>query len=58
MGGVHAEFEVNLRERYHYDDPHVGGRIIGWGVMNCIHLAQDKDLWRGLVNTVMKIRVP
>jgi hypothetical protein len=33
-------------------------REIGWSVLNCIDLAQDRDKWRALVNTVMKLRVP
>jgi hypothetical protein len=31
---------------------------IGWDGMDWIELAQDKDQWRALVNTVMKLRVP
>jgi hypothetical protein len=30
---------------------------IGWGAVDCIHLAHDKDQWRGLINTVMNLRV-
>jgi hypothetical protein len=30
---------------------------IGYGGADWIHLAQDRDLWRDLVNTVMKLRV-
>jgi hypothetical protein len=33
-------------------------REIGWGGMDWLHLAQDRDQWRGLVNTVMDLRVP
>jgi hypothetical protein len=30
---------------------------IGWGGMDWIDLAEDRDQWRGLVNTVMNLRV-
>jgi hypothetical protein len=33
-------------------------REIGWGGMDWIDLAQDRDKWRTLVNTVMNLRVP
>jgi hypothetical protein len=33
-------------------------REIEWGGMDWIPLAQDKDQWRALVNTVMNFRVP
>jgi hypothetical protein len=33
-------------------------REIGWGGMDLIDLAQDRDQWRALVNTVMNLWVP
>jgi hypothetical protein len=33
-------------------------RDIGWNGMDWIDLAQDRDQWRTLVNTVMNLRVP
>jgi hypothetical protein len=33
-------------------------REIGFGDVEWIHLAQDRDSWRALVNTVMNPRVP
>jgi hypothetical protein len=33
-------------------------REIGWGGMDWIDLAQDRDQWRALVNTVMNFRGP
>jgi hypothetical protein len=33
-------------------------REIGWGGTDLIHLAQDEDKWRSVVNTVLNLRVP
>jgi hypothetical protein len=42
-------WEVNIK---------MGLREIGWGDMDWIGLAQDRDQWRALVNTVMYLQVP
>jgi hypothetical protein len=33
-------------------------REVGWGGVDWISLAQDRDRWRALLNTVMNIQVP
>jgi hypothetical protein len=33
-------------------------RETGWDGVDCIDLAQDRDQWRALVNTIMNLRVP
>jgi hypothetical protein len=40
------------------DNIKMGLREIGWDGMDWIELAQDRDQWRALVNTVMNLRVP
>jgi hypothetical protein len=32
-------------------------REIGWGGMDWVHLAQDGDQWRAVVNAVMNLQV-
>jgi hypothetical protein len=33
-------------------------RLIGWDGMDWVDLAQDRDQWMALVNTIMNLRVP
>jgi hypothetical protein len=40
------------------DNINMDHKEIEWVGMDCIDLAQGRDQWRALVNTVMKLRVP
>jgi hypothetical protein len=40
------------------DDNKMDLREIGWDDMDWIHVAQDRDQWRALVNTVIHLRIP
>jgi hypothetical protein len=61
---VHTGFQWgNLREGDHLEDRDVDGRILlkwilkKWDVgTGWIHLAEDKDRWRALVNAVINLR--
>jgi hypothetical protein len=58
-GNIYAIFWLeNLKERDHFEDLKVDGRDLrqtGWEGVDWIHLAQDRDLWRTFVNTVMNL---
>jgi hypothetical protein len=49
LGRPRRRWEDNIRMDH---------REIGWGGMDWIDLAQDKDQWQVLVNTVINLRVP
>jgi hypothetical protein len=40
------------------DNIEIDLREIGWDGMDWIDVAQDRDQWRALVNSVMKLRGP
>jgi hypothetical protein len=46
-----------LDKRRWKDDIKMDLREIGWGGVDWIDLAQDRDQWRALVNTVMNLWV-
>jgi hypothetical protein len=47
------------RPRHRWDDNiKMDFEEVGWGGMDWIDLAQDRDRWRALVNVVMNLWVP
>jgi hypothetical protein len=47
------------RSRRRYEDNiKMDLREVGFGDVDWIHWAQDRDSWRALVNTIMNLRVP
>jgi hypothetical protein len=49
LGRPRRRWEDNIRRDH---------REIGWGGMDWIDLAQDRDQWKALVNTVVNLQVP
>jgi len=49
LGRPRRRWEDNITMDFHE---------VGYGVMDWIKLAQDRDRWRALVNVVMSLRVP
>jgi hypothetical protein len=49
LGRIKHRWEGNIKTDF---------REIGWGGMDQIDLAQDRDHWVAVVNTVMKFRGP
>jgi hypothetical protein len=47
-----------LPKRRLEDNIKIDLREIRWKDVDSIHLAQDRDRWRAVVNTVMDLRVP
>jgi hypothetical protein len=47
------------RPRHRWEDNiRVDLKEIGWEGVDWIHLAQDRDWWRALVNTVINFQIP
>jgi hypothetical protein len=64
---MHTVFWLeNLKGRNHLEYSSIDGedsirmdlREMGWEGVDCVHLAQDRDQWWDLVDTVMNLWVP
>jgi hypothetical protein len=49
LGRPRHKWEGNVR---------IGLREVGWEIVDWIYLNQDRDQWRAVVSTVMKLQVP
>jgi hypothetical protein len=58
VGKPEGKRRLGRPRRRWVDNIKIGLREIGWDGMDWIDLAQDRDHWRALVNTVMNFRVP
>jgi hypothetical protein len=58
VGKPEGKTPLGRPKRRWVDNIKIDLREIGWDRMDWIELAQDRDKWRALVNTVMNLRVP
>jgi hypothetical protein len=58
MGKPEGKRPLGSTRRRGVDNIQMELREIGWDVMDWIDLAQDRDQWRALVNTMINLRVP
>jgi hypothetical protein len=58
VGKPEGKRPLGRTRRRWVDDIKMDLAELGWDGMDWIELAQDRDQWRALVNTVMNLRVP
>jgi hypothetical protein len=58
VGKPEGERPLEIARRRREKNTKMDLREIGWGKVDSIHLAQDRDRWTALVNTVMNLQVP
>jgi hypothetical protein len=58
IGKSQGKRPLGRRRRRWEDNIRIGLREIGWKVVDWIQLAQDRDQWQDLVNTVINLRIP
>jgi hypothetical protein len=57
MGKPEGKIPLGRPRRKWEDGIRMDLREIGWGSVDWIELAQERDWWRALVNTVMNFRI-
>jgi hypothetical protein len=58
VGKPEGKNPLGKRRRKWEDNIRMDLTEIGWEVVGWIHLAQDRDQWQAVVNTVMNLSVP
>jgi hypothetical protein len=58
VGKTVGKIPLKTPRRRQVDNIKMDLREIGWDGMDWIELAEDRDQWRALVNTVINLRVP
>jgi hypothetical protein len=58
VGKPEGKRELGEFKRTWRDNIKMDVREIGWEGVNWINLAQDRDQWRAVMNTALKLRVP
>jgi hypothetical protein len=58
FGKPEVKKRLRRRRRRCGDNIKMNVREIRWEGLDWMNLAEDRDQWRALVNTVMKLRVP
>jgi hypothetical protein len=58
VGKAEGDSPLGRRRRRWEDSVKMDLRGIGWGSVDRIDLAQDRDRWRALVNAIMNLMFP
>jgi hypothetical protein len=58
IGKPEGKRPLTRQRRWWMDHIKMDVREIGWGGMDWIGVAQDREQWRALVNTVLNLWVP
>jgi hypothetical protein len=58
LGKPEGKRQLGRPRRKWVDNIKIYLREIGWDAVDWMDMAQDRDQWRALVNTILNLRVP